>query len=176
MLREKRSNHEHSEANPKQSRGDVFAVISAIPEHLYVKFGQFQIPFGLKQIDHNILVRRGYQIGSNLRDVGVEVGGAYSPLFYNIVVFNGNRIALTATDNNQHNGLFDPDRQIKGDAFSRLTIRQKYYFIQNASLDLIYWLNIENKDRLEDEQVSDKNLLHQLEGNDQIILMMHFWF
>ncbi len=244
---------------------DVFAVISAIPEHLYVKFGQFQIPFGLKQSDHNTLVRRGYQIGSNLRDVGVEVGGAYSPLFYNIAVFNGNRLALTATDNNQHKGfvttagcqykfiraglsylidkpaeteqmlaagylaasfsaiyvfgefdvgakpgenlplsndditskgyfvgirykinpklhlstrygLFDPDREIKGDALSRLTIRGEYSFMKNASLDLIYWLNIENKDRPEDEQVSDKNLLHQLKGNDQIILMWHFWF
>jgi hypothetical protein len=246
---------------------DVFGVIFAIPEHLYVKFGQFQIPFGLKQTDHNILARRGYQLGSNLRDVGFEVGGAYLPLFYNIAVFNGNRLALTATDNNRHKGfvataggqykflraglsylidrpdesrqmlaaayftasvppisiegefdiggyfkpgedlplsedditskgyfvgigyeinpflhlsakygLFDPDREIKGDASSRLQIQGKYFFIQNSSLDLIYWLNIENEDRLKDAQISDKNLLQQLKGNDQIILMWHFWF
>ncbi|MBM3242612.1 hypothetical protein FJZ31_40645 [Candidatus Poribacteria bacterium] len=246
---------------------DVFAVVSAIPEHLYVKIGQFQIPFGLKGTDHNILVRQGYRIGSNLRDVGIEVGGVYSSIFYNIAVFNGNRIALTAIDNNQHKGfattagcqykflraglsylidrpaearqmlaagyltasvppisiegefdiggyfkpseslplsedditskgyfvgvgykvnpflhlsaqygLFDPDRQIKGDALSRLALRSEYSFMPNSSLDLIYWLNIENKDRLEDEQVSDKNLLRQLKGDDQIILMWHFWF
>jgi hypothetical protein len=246
---------------------DVFAVVSAIPEHLYVKFGQFQIPFGLKETDHNILVRQGYRLGSNLRDVGIEVGGVYSPIFYNIAVFNGNRIALTSTDNNQHKGfattagcqykflraglsylidrpaearemlaaayfiashspisvkgeydiggyfkpgeglplsenditskgyfvgvgytinpslhfsarygLFDPDREIKGDALSRLTIRCEYSFTQNSSMDLIYWLNIANKDRLKDEQISDKNLLSQLKGDDQIILMWHFWF
>ena len=246
---------------------DVFAVITAIPEHLYVKFGQFQIPFGLKETDHNILVRQGYRLGSNLRDVGMEVSGVYSPIFYNIAVFNGNRMALTSTDNNQHKGfvvtagcqykflraglsylidrpaetremlaaayfvashspisvegeydiagyfkpgqglplnedditskgyfvgvgytikpslhfsvrygLFDPDREIKGDAPSRLTFRCEYSFIQNSSLDLIYWLNIANRDRLKDEQISDKNLLSQLEGDDQIILMWHFWF
>ncbi|MBC8231580.1 hypothetical protein H8E77_18680 [bacterium] len=246
---------------------DVFAVVSAIPEHLYVKLGQFQIPFGLKQTDHNILVRQGYRIGANLRDVGIELGGAYSPLFYNIAVFNGNRIALTSTDNNQHKGFaaaagcqykflraglsylidrpaesrqmlaaayftasfspisvegefdfggyfkpgedlplsndditskgyfvgigynvnpslhlaarygcFDPDRKIKGDALSRLTIRGEYSFMQNSSLSLIYWSNIENENRLKNEQISDKNLLRQLKGNDQILLMWHFWF
>ncbi|HIE26129.1 TPA: hypothetical protein EYP66_02455 [Candidatus Poribacteria bacterium] len=246
---------------------DVFAVISAIPKHLYVKLGQFQIPFGLKQTDHNILVRQGYRIGSNLRDVGVELGGSYSPLFYNIAVFNGNRTALTATDSNQHKGLvttvggrykfirgglsylmdrpaearqmlaaayltvfvppisiegefdiggyskpseglplsedditskgyfvkieykvnpalhlsaryglFDPDRQIKGDALRRVNIRCNYAFMKNSSLELIYWLNIANEDRLKDEQINDKNLLRQLKGDDQIILMWHFWF
>ena len=246
---------------------DVFAVISAIPKHLYVKFGQFQIPFGLKQTDHNILVRQGYRLGSNLRDVGIELGGSYSPLFYNLAVFNGNRTALTATDINQHKGfvataggqyksirgglsylidrpaesrqmlaaayftasvppisiegefdiggyskpgeglplseeditskgyfvgieykfnpslhfaakygLFDPDRQIKGDALSRLDLRCKYSFMENSSLELMYWLNIAKEDRLKDEQICDKNQLSQLKGDDQIILLWHFWF
>jgi hypothetical protein len=199
--------------------------------------------------------------------VGIELGGMYSPIFYNLAVFNGNRANLTSTDNKQHKGvvasagyqykflrgglsylidrpdevrqmltaayltvsfssisiegefdfggyskpgddwplsedditskgyfvamgyevnpsirllarygLFDPDRQIKGDARSRLTIRSEYSFIENSSLSLIYWANIENKDRLKDEQISDNNLLRQLKGNDQIILMWHFWF
>lgn len=262
--------HENLQVLAKSNMGvplDVFAVISAIPRHLYVKFGQFQIPFGLKQTDHNILVRQGYRLGSNLRDVGVELGGSYSPLFYNIAVFNGNRAALTATDSNQHKsfvvtaggqykfirgglsylidrpaearqmltaayitasispisiegefdiggyfkpgeglslsedditskgyfvkieykansslhlsaryGLFDPDRQIKGDARSRVNIQCNYSFMKNSSLELMYWLNIENEDRLKDEQISDKNLLQQLKGDDQIILMWHFWF
>lgn len=244
---------------------DVFGVISNPPKYDYVKFGQFQIPFGLKQKDHNILVRQGYQLGANLRDVGIEVGGSYSTVFYNLAVFNGNHIALTATDNNQHKGfvttlgcqykflraglsylidkptetehmlagaflaasfapiyifgefdvgakpdevlprsdddiaskgyfagieyrvnlklhllarygLFDPDREIKGDARSRLTLKGEYRLMQNASLELIYWLNIENEDRLKDNQIKDKNLLRQLKGDDQIIMMWHFRF
>ena len=83
---------------------NMFATVDAIPKHLYVKVGQFRIPFGLKQRDHNILVRQGYDLGSHKRDVGVEVGGAYGKLFYNAAVVNGNRSAGQAADNNQHKG------------------------------------------------------------------------
>jgi hypothetical protein len=83
---------------------NMFATVDAIPKHLYVKVGQFRIPFGLKQRDHNILVRQGYNLGSHKRDVGVEVGGTYSKLFYNAAVVNGNRSAGQAADNNQHKG------------------------------------------------------------------------
>ena len=83
---------------------NMFATVDAIPKHLYVKVGQFRIPFGLKQRDHNILVRQGYNLGSHKRDVGVEVGGAYGKLFYNAAVVNGNRSAGQAADNNQHKG------------------------------------------------------------------------
>ena len=83
---------------------NMFATVDAIPKHLYVKVGQFRIPFGLKQRDHNILVRQGYNLGSHKRDVGVEVGGTYGKLFYNAAVVNGNRSAGQAADNNQHKG------------------------------------------------------------------------
>ena len=83
---------------------NMFATVDAIPKHLYVKVGQFRIPFGLKQRDHNILVRQGYNLGSHKRDVGVEVGGAYGKLFYNAAVVNGNRSAGQAADSNQHKG------------------------------------------------------------------------
>ena len=83
---------------------NMFATVDAIPKHLYVKVGQFRIPFGLKQRDHNILVRRGYNLGSHKRDVGVEVGGTYGKLFYNAAVVNGNRSAGQAADNNQYKG------------------------------------------------------------------------
>ena len=84
---------------------NMFATVDAIPKHLYVKVGQFRIPFGLKQRDHNILVRQGYNLGSHKRDVGIEVGGAYGKLFYNAAVFNGNRSAgWGAVDTNQHKG------------------------------------------------------------------------
>ncbi len=83
---------------------NMFATVDAIPKHLYVKVGQFRLPFGLKQKDHNILVRQGYNLGSHKRDVGVEVGGTYGKLFYNAAVFNGNRSAGGAVDTNHHKG------------------------------------------------------------------------
>lgn len=67
---------------------NAFATVDAIPKHLYVRVGQFRLPFGIKQKDHNILVREGYDLGSNKRDVGVEVGGSYRKMFYNAAYFN----------------------------------------------------------------------------------------
>ena len=67
---------------------NIFATVDAIPKHLYVKVGQFRLPFGIKQKDHNILVREGYELGSNKRDVGVELGGSYGKAFYNAALFN----------------------------------------------------------------------------------------
>ena len=67
---------------------NAFATVDAIPKHLYVKVGQFRLPFGIKQKDHNILVREGYGIGSNKRDVGVELGGTTGKVFYNAAFFN----------------------------------------------------------------------------------------
>ena len=84
---------------------NMFATVDAIPKHLYVKVGQFRLPFGLKQRDHNILVRQGYNLGSHKRDVGIEVGGTYGKLFYNAAVVNGNRSAGQAADSNQHKGM-----------------------------------------------------------------------
>ncbi len=73
---------------------NAFATVDAIPKHLYVKVGQFRLPFGIKQKDHNILVREGYGLGSNKRDVGVELGGSLGKTFYNAAFFNaGNATA-----------------------------------------------------------------------------------
>ena len=72
---------------------NAFATIDAIPKHLYVKVGQFQLPFAIKQKDHNILVRQGYGLGSNKRDVGVELGGSARKLFYNAAFFNTDNTA-----------------------------------------------------------------------------------
>lgn len=245
---------------------NAFATVDAIPEHLYVKVGQFRVPFGLKQKDHNILVRGGYNLGSNRRDVGIEVGGSYSKLFYNAAVFNGGNATIFSggrssdVDENHHKawvatvggnvgplragvsqlinksrdqrnltvgafltaahkdlvlegefnfggnyrdgesisfgdedidskgyyfgakyhlkrglilsgryGLFDLNRKIAGDAKKRVTIAAQYTFMKSGSLELLYWLNIENKDRTDDNS-------RQLRGVDQLILMSHFWF
>ena len=67
---------------------NAFATVDAIPKHLYVKVGQFRLPFAIKQKDHNILVRGGYGLGSNKRDVGVELGGSAGKIFYNAAFFN----------------------------------------------------------------------------------------
>ena len=76
---------------------NAFATVDAIPKHLYVKVGQFRLPFGIKQKDHNILVREGYGLGSNKRDVGLELGGSLGKVFYNAAFFNaGNATAKGA--------------------------------------------------------------------------------
>ncbi len=67
---------------------NAFATVDAIPKHLYVKVGQFRLPFAIKQKDHNILVREGYGLGSNKRDVGIEAGGSAGKIFYNAAFFN----------------------------------------------------------------------------------------
>ena len=72
---------------------NAFATVDAIPKHLYVKVGQFRLPFAIKQKDHNILVREGYGLGSNKRDVGVELGGSAGKVFYNAAFFNANTAA-----------------------------------------------------------------------------------
>ena len=72
---------------------NAFATVDAIPKHLYVKVGQFRLPFAIKQKDHNILVREGYGLGSNKRDVGVEIGGSAGKIFYNAAFFNANNTA-----------------------------------------------------------------------------------
>ena len=72
---------------------NAFATVDAIPKHLYVKVGQFQLPFAIKQKDHNILVREGYGLGSNKRDVGIEIGGSAGKIFYNAAFFNANNTA-----------------------------------------------------------------------------------
>ena len=254
-------------SNNMGSTLNAFATIDAVPKHLYVKVGQFRLPFGLKQKDHNILVRQGYNLGSNKRDVGITVGGAYGKLFYNAAVVNGGNATIfnggsaPFADGNHHKGwvatvggaagplrggvsflqdkpanqrdmtvgafltaayknltlegefdfggsfgddesigfsddditskgyyfgakyrvmpelvlsgrygLFDPDRTLKGDAGQRVTLTAQYIFMENGSLELFYWLNIENEDR--DKAVANR----QLEGTDQVILMSHFWF
>ena len=96
-------------SNNMGSTLNMFATIDAVPGHLYVKVGQFRIPFGIKQKDHNILVRQGYDIGSNKRDVGVEVGGSAGKVFYNAAIFNGGR--ATRSDLNQHKAWTSIDRQ-----------------------------------------------------------------
>jgi hypothetical protein len=254
-------------SNNMGSTLNMFATVDAIPQHLYVKVGQFRIPFGLKQKDHNILVRQGYNLGSNKREVGVEIGGSYGDLFYNAAVFNGGNTTIfngggaIGADRNHNKswaatvgstvgplrggvsylldkpldrremtvgafltaahknltlegefdfggsfaddesigfsdeditskgyyfgvkyrvlpelaisgryGLFDPDRELKGDTGQRVTLTAQYAFMENASLELFYWLNIENENR--DEAGRDR----QLQGTDQLILMSHFWF
>ena len=92
---------------------NAFATVDAIPKHLYVKVGQFQLPFAIKQKDHNILVREGYGLGSNKRDVGVEIGGSAGKIFYNAAFFNTNTPAAKG-------GLGDPWHPTRADSRRRV--------------------------------------------------------
>lgn len=235
---------------------NAFATVDAIPKHLYFKVGQFRLPFGIKQKDHNILVREGYNLGSNKRDVGLELGGSAGRVFYNAAFFNtdnakaqgllgtvGGQIgpiragvsctyekpgedwerlistfitasysglslegefnfkdtqsstsfALDEVDSKGYYlgakyriipqltvagryGLFDPDRTVLGDASRRITLITQYNFMENGALSLFYWANLPNADRKPDDEINNKNMLRQLKGYDQFILMSRFWF
>lgn len=235
---------------------NAFATVDAIPKHLYVKVGQFRLPFGIKQKDHNILVREGYGLGSNKRDVGVELGGSLGKVFYNGAFFNAGNVtakgalgtvggqlgpiragvscifeqpdedwdrligafvtasygglslegefnfgntgeitsfAMDDVDSKGYYfgakyrvlpqltvagryGLFDPDRTILGDAGRRFTFIAQYNFMENGAISLFYWANLPNANREPDEKITNKGMLRQLQGSDQIILMSRFWF
>ena len=89
---------------------NMFATIDAVPKYVYVKVGQFRIPFGIKHNDHNMLLRQGYNLGSNKREIGVEVGGAVGKAFYNAAIFNGGNFTIfngggaLPADSNQNKG------------------------------------------------------------------------
>ena len=235
---------------------NAFATVDAIPKHLYAKVGQFRLPFGIKQKDHNILVRQGYDLGSNTRDVGIELGGSLGKAFYNAAFFNADNatakgilgtvggqlgqiragvscifeqpdeewerligafitasyaglslegefnfgntreagsFSSDAIDSKGYYfgakyrvlpqftiagryGLFDPDRTVLGDAGKRLTFIAQYNFIENGAISLFYWANLPNADREPDENITNKSMLRQLQGSDQLIVMSRFWF
>ena len=235
---------------------NAFATVEAVPKHLYLKVGQFRLPFGIKQKDHNLLVREGYDLGSNKRDVGLELGGSYGNAFYNAALFNAgnaNANGVLGTIGRQFGpiragvsckfenpgeewerligafatasyaglslegefnfgnigevgtfssekvdskgyyvgakyrvlpqlsiagryGLIDADRTVLGDAARRYTFIAQYNFIENGAISLFYWANLPNNDRRPDDKISNKSVLRQLQGSDQIILMSRFWF
>jgi len=253
-------------SNNMGSTLNMFATVDAASEHLYVKMGQFRIPFGIKHNDHNMLLRQGYNLGLNKRDVGIEAGGSTGRIFYNAAVFNGGNFTVfngggaVGSDANYNKGwaatvggavgpirggvsylldkpvdrrnlvagafltathrgiaieaevnvdgsvtddenllsdieitfrgyyvgwkyrvmsrllasgryeLFDPDRKAKGDKLRRVTWSARYTVTDNATLELFYWGNIENNDRVAGA------VGRQLAGIDQLILMSHFWF
>jgi hypothetical protein len=69
---------------------DAYGVIRVGGGGAYVKAGIFEVPFGLEDIkDHNTLVKARYDVGSNLRDVGVEVALQTPRHFASVAVLNG---------------------------------------------------------------------------------------
>ena len=235
---------------------NAFATVDAIPKHLYLKVGQFRLPYGIKQKDHNILVREGYNLGSNKRDVGIELGGNAGRVFYNAAFFNTDNakaqgllgtvggqlgavragvsciyekpgedwerlistfitasysglsiegefnfkdtqsstsFTLDEVDSKGYYvgakyriipqltvasryGLFDPDRNVLGDASRRITFITQYNFMENGAISLFYWANLPNANRKPDDEINDKGMLRQLKGYNQFIVMSRFWF
>jgi hypothetical protein len=69
---------------------DAFAVVRLGDSGAFVKAGAFQIPFGTEEIrDHNTLVKARYDVGSNLRDVGVQVALQTARHFASVSLLNG---------------------------------------------------------------------------------------
>ncbi len=241
---------------------NAFATVKLIQEHLYVKVGQFPLPFGIKQRDHNILIREGYGLGSNKHEVGLELGGSAGKVFYNAAFFNAKntiasgglgtvggqlgplragisgRVGRDGDDWEQliglfvtaayagvsvegefnfgnigergkdsqiasapitpdafdskgyyvgaryrihpqlsvagRYGLFDADRNIRGDAAQRITLSVDCNFMENGALSLFYWANLANSAARDSERIT--GIPRQLQGTDEVILMSRFWF
>ena len=68
---------------------DAYGQIEILPL-LTIRVGQFKLPFGKPQRDHNILIREHYQLGSNVREIGMTLSGTNSFTEYALTVTNGN--------------------------------------------------------------------------------------
>lgn len=69
---------------------DVYAVLRVGSGGAFVKAGAFRVPFGTEEIrDHNTLVESRHNVGSNLRDVGVQVALQNPRVFASLAVLNG---------------------------------------------------------------------------------------
>ena len=154
-------------SNNMGSTLNMFAAIDIVPRHLYVKVGQFRIPFGIKQKDHNMLVREGYNLGSNKRDVGVELGGSAGKMFYNAAIFNGGR--ALRSDINQHKawtstigGSFGPVRG--GVSYLIDKPRDERNMVAGAFLTAVHkHISVEAEVNVGNSFASDENLLGDLD-------------
>jgi hypothetical protein len=70
---------------------DLFGVIR-LGDRGFVKAGSFEVPYGLDEMrDHNALVKARHNVGSNVRDAGVQVGVHSGKGFGTVAVLNGGR-------------------------------------------------------------------------------------
>ncbi len=70
---------------------DVYAVLRLGGNGAFVKAGAFEVPYGAEEDkDHNSLVKVRHNVGSNLRDVGVQVAVQRPRHFASVAVMNGN--------------------------------------------------------------------------------------
>ncbi len=73
---------------------------------LYVKVGRFLPPFGWKQPDHSVFVRKQLGFGPTTRETGVEIGVDPGDFSLSVAVFNGlTEEAASAWDDNLDKGL-----------------------------------------------------------------------
>ncbi len=69
---------------------DVYAVLRLGEGGAFVKTGAFEVPYGAEEIkDHNSLVKVRHNVGSNLRDVGVQIAVQRPRHFASVAVMNG---------------------------------------------------------------------------------------
>ncbi len=69
---------------------DVYATMRFCDGKTFVKVGAFEVPYGLENFaDHNALVKVRHNVGSNLRDVGVQAAVQTARYFAGMAVLNG---------------------------------------------------------------------------------------
>ena len=68
---------------------DAYGQVEILPL-LTIRVGQFELPFGRPQRDHNILIRQHYQLGSDVREIGMTLSGTNAFIEYALAVTNGN--------------------------------------------------------------------------------------
>lgn len=69
---------------------DVYATMRFRDGSTFVKVGAFEVPYGLENFaDHNALVKVRHNVGSNLRDVGVQGAIQTARYFASVAVVNG---------------------------------------------------------------------------------------
>jgi len=67
---------------------EIYGLISGLPSNAYLKFGLFQLPYGLMLADDQSFIRTPLGFSFERADTGVEVGITPDPCFVKVAVFN----------------------------------------------------------------------------------------
>ena len=68
---------------------EVYGIITGLPWNAYLKFGTFQLAYGLMLADDNSYIRAPFGFSFGRSDTGIETGFYPDPFFLKLAVFNG---------------------------------------------------------------------------------------
>ncbi|MBZ0273115.1 hypothetical protein K8I61_13840 [bacterium] len=74
-----------------QNTFEAYALFDDLPAGLYLRFGRFILPYGLRFEDHTIFTRDPIGFHNVAHDTGVEVGIRPGPFFATVAATNGNQ-------------------------------------------------------------------------------------